>query len=73
MIEDEMAGWHHQLDGHKSEQAPGECERQGKLAHCSPWGHKESDRTEQLSSNILLKRDYLNNIKQTNNETFISR
>ena len=40
--EDEMAGWHHQLDGHEFGQTPGEREGQGSLASCSPWGHKES-------------------------------
>ena len=44
--EDEMVGWHHRLDGHEFEQAPGEAEGQGGLACCSPWGHKESDTTE---------------------------
>ena len=49
--EDEMVGWHHWLDGHKFEQVLGDGEGQGSLACCSPWGHKESDRTEQLNSN----------------------
>ena len=49
MTEDEMVGWHHQLDGHEFEQAPGVGDRQGSLAWCSPWGRKESDMTEQLS------------------------
>ena len=44
--EDEMVGWHHQLEGHESEQALGDGEGQGSLAYCSPWGHKESDTTE---------------------------
>ena len=43
--EDEMVGWHHRLDGHG--QAPGASDGQGSLASCSPWGHKESDMTEQ--------------------------
>ena len=43
--EDEMVGWHHQLNGHKSEQTPGDSEEQGSLACCSPRGHKESDTT----------------------------
>ena len=43
--EDEMVGWHHCLNGHESEQTPGDCEGQGSLACCSPWGHKESDTT----------------------------
>ena len=46
MIEDEMVGWHHQLDGHEFEQAPGVGDGQGSVACCSPWGHKESDTTE---------------------------
>ena len=44
--EDEMVGWHHQLDGHEFEQVPGDGERQGSLACYSPWGCKESDMTE---------------------------
>ena len=45
MTEDEMVGWHHQLNEHEFEQAPGDGEEQGGLA-CSPWGCKESDTTE---------------------------
>ena len=41
--EDEMAGWHHQLDGHEFEQAPGDGDGQGSLVGCSPWSRKESD------------------------------
>ena len=41
--EDEMVGWHHRLNGHESEQAPGVGDGQGSLAVCSPWGCKESD------------------------------
>ena len=47
--EDEMVGWHHWLDGYEFEQAPGVGDGQGSLASCSPWGHKESDMTEQLN------------------------
>ena len=46
--EDEMVGWHHRLNGHELEPTPGDSERQGSLACCSPWGHKESDTTEKL-------------------------
>ena len=46
MTEDEMVGWHHQLDGHEFEQAMGIGEGQGGLECCSPGGHKESDMTE---------------------------
>ena len=52
MTEDEMVGWHHQLNGYESEQAPGDCEGQGSLACCCPWGHKELDTTEHLNNNI---------------------
>ena len=46
VTEDEMVGWHHQLNGHEFEQTLGESEGQGSLAWCSPWGRKESDMTE---------------------------
>ena len=49
MTEDEMVEWHHQLDRHESEQALGVGDGQGSLVCCSPWGHKESDMTEQLN------------------------
>ena len=49
MTEDEMVGWHHRLNGHESEQIPGDSEGQGSLACCSPWGHRESDMTEGLN------------------------
>ena len=48
-IEDEMVGWHHWLDGHEFEQAPGLGDGHGSLACCSPWGRKESDVTEGLN------------------------
>ena len=41
--------WHHQLNGHKFEQAPGVGDGQGSLVRCSPWGLKESDMTERLN------------------------
>ena len=44
--EDKMVGWHHRLNGHEFEQASRDSERQGSLACCSPWGHKESEMTE---------------------------
>ena len=44
-----MAGWHHQFDRHELEQALGVGDGQGSLACCSPWDHRESDMTEQLS------------------------
>ena len=47
--EDEMAGWHHWLDGRDSEWIPGVGDGQGGLACCDSWGRKESDTTEQLN------------------------
>ena len=48
--EDELVGWHHQLNGHEFEQTLGDSEGQGSLAGYSPWGRKESDTTEQLNN-----------------------
>ena len=45
-----MVGWHHRLDGHEFEQAPGDSEGQGSLACCSSWGRKESDTSERLKN-----------------------
>ena len=45
--EDEMVGWHHRLKGHEFQQIQGDGEGEGSLACCSPWSHKELDRTEQ--------------------------
>ena len=42
----EMAGWHHRLDGCESEWTPGVGDKQGGLACCGSWRHKESDMTE---------------------------
>ena len=47
--EDEMAGWHHQLDGHEFVSTPGVDDGQGGLACCNSWGRKESDTTERLN------------------------
>ena len=47
--EDEMVGWHHWLNWHEFQQAPGVGDGQGSLACCSPWGCKELDTTEQLN------------------------
>ena len=56
MTEDEMVGWHHRLDRHEFERALGDGEGQGSLVCCSPWGHRESNRTELLNSNNKVKR-----------------
>ena len=49
MTQDEMVGWHHWLNGHEFEQAPGVGDRQEGLACCSPWGCKGLDTTETLN------------------------
>ena len=41
-----MVGWHHRLDGHEFEQAPGDGKGLGSLARCSSWAHKELDTTD---------------------------
>ena len=61
---DEMVGWHHQLNGHESEQALGGSEGQGSLVCCRPWGHKESDLTKWLNKN--------NNNNPSHLSTFLS-
>ena len=50
VTEDEMVGWHHQLNGHEFEQTPGDSEGQGSLMCCSPWGHKKSYITWRLNN-----------------------
>ena len=54
MIEDEIVGWNHQLNGQEFEQTLGDGERQGGLACYSSWGHNELDTTEQLNNNNIL-------------------
>ena len=52
MTEDEMVGWHHQLNGHEFEQAPGVGDGQGSLVCFSTWGCKVSDMTERLNQQV---------------------
>ena len=56
--QDEMAGWHHWLDGRESEWTLGVGDRQGGLACCNSWGHKESDTTERLNWTELIYISY---------------
>ena len=61
MTEDEMAGWHHWLNGHGFRWTPGVGDGQGGQVCCGPWGSKESDTTErlnwtELSSWVAVKR-----------------
>ena len=46
MTEDEMVGWHHQLNGHEFGPTPGDSKGQGSPACCGLWGCKESDKTQ---------------------------
>ena len=55
MTEDEMVGWHHRLSEHEFEQTQGDCERQGSLACCSPWGGKELNTTWRLKNSKSLE------------------
>ena len=54
MTENKMVQWHHKINGHDFEQTLGDSEGQGSLACCSPWGHKESDVTEQLNNKYAI-------------------
>ena len=60
--EDEMVGWHHWLNGLKSEQALGVVDGQWSLVCCSPWGHKEWDMTERLNwkKKKIVKLNFVN-------------
>ena len=51
--QDEMAGWHHRLDGRGSEWTPAVGDGQGGLVCCDSWGRKETDTTEWLNWNEL--------------------
>ena len=55
MAEDKKLQWHHWLNGHESEQAPGDSEGQGSLACWNPQGRKELDTTEQLNNSNNTK------------------
>ena len=62
--EDEMVRWHHRLNGHEFQHAPGVGDGQGGLACCSPWGCKESDTTEQLNWTEQCTQKTLNKNKE---------
>ena len=57
--EDEMAGWHHWLNGHEAEQTLRDSERQGSLVCCHLWGHKESDMISWQNNNKGILCDSL--------------
>ena len=62
MTEDEMAGWHHWLDGREFEWTPGVGDGQEGLACCDSWDCKESDMTEWLNWTELLGRKVMTNL-----------
>ena len=72
MTEDEMAGWHHWLDGCESVWTPGDGDGQGGLACCDSWGRKELDMTERLNwlTENLLKRRCLYRNASTSQDYF---
>ena len=53
VAECKMVEWHHQLNGHETEQTPGDSEGQGSLACCSPWGHRVNAPKWLNNSNII--------------------
>ena len=64
--EDEMAGWHHWLNGHESEWTPGVGDGQGGLACWDLWCCKESDTTERLIwSELMLQLKNVNALTKT--------
>ena len=67
MPEDEIVGWHHWLNGHKSEQAAGDCEEQGSLACCSPWAcsvghHWVTEQQQQYMKYGQFEKELLNSL-----------
>ena len=64
MTEDEMAGWHHWLDGRESEWTLGVGDGQGGLACCDSWGCKELDTTKWLNWTDQLKYRFISKNKQ---------
>ena len=79
MTEDEMVGWHHWLNGHEFEQAPGDGEGQGRLVCCNPWRQKEVDTTEGLHNTaffmVQLSHPYMTTGKKCSFDymTFVSK
>ena len=69
MIENELVGWHHWLDGHEFEEAPGVGDGQGSLGCCSSWGRKELDMTDRLNWTdwIYLEHFYISSPKDVPN------
>ena len=49
-----LVGWHHQLNGHEFEQAPGVVDGQGSLACCSPWGRSQARLTDGIKLSLTF-------------------
>ena len=58
---EDMAGWHHRLNGHEFEWTPGVGDGQGGPVCCDSWGRKESDTTEQLNWTVLNWTEWTDN------------
>ena len=58
MTEDEMVGWHYQLNEHEFKQTLGDSEGQGSLLYCSPWGRKGSNMTQRLNNKVENKHGF---------------
>ena len=70
MTEDEMAGWHHRLDGREFEWIPGVGAGQGGLACCDSWGLKGSDTTERLNWTELKHKENIKKAKEKQQVTY---
>ena len=57
VTEDEMVGWHHELNGHELEQTPGDSEGQGSLGCCSPWGSQRVEHDWTTEQQQLLEEE----------------
>ena len=68
--EDEMAGWHHWLDGRESEWTPGVGDGQGGLVCCDSWGPKELDTTDRLNWTELIRQDTIKVLDENTGKTF---
>ena len=69
MSEDEIAGWHHQYNGHELGQISGDGEGQSGLVCCSPWGSKESDMAGRLnnsSNNMCINSEMITGVELIN-------
>ena len=69
MTEDEVVGWHHRLNGHEFEKAPGDGEGQGSLEYCSPWDCKVLDMSEGLSNKKVNYISYPHLSNENDNST----